>query len=342
MPGGWLQAALRTRTTHRLVLAVGLALLGLTLPPPLDGLLSGDALLAAPAPPLWSRSRYMQTVDTDRLYDLGCDLGDSVDRGVRPADALVILAYGMPINFGGGSYGASLFSGPDQKTKPLRSSAQAFAHGFWACSAGNGAKLTLAMGTSNYGPNVTFDHGAAWAGMVNAANDRLKSQGWSSQAVIVGAIDLELSWSSPSVGDRWLDGYDSKNKWRVINFGDAAGCPPASSSCGTSAHPEWDSHDVWWTAWGHPSVFPVPQIYLNSGIQADQWHEIAHHGLSHDQSLMLLSGALTQMNACKERGCDPSTDNTPNQGWTQLWDAVNDGDGTDQGLRWSTDMQWAN
>jgi hypothetical protein len=284
----------------------------------------------------------METVDQARTYEMGCDMGDAVDQGDRPRDAVVILAFGMPIAFPDGKFGASLFSGPDQRTKPIRLAVQEFARGYWACTSGTKPKLTLAVGTSNYGSNVTFDHGHAWAGMINKTNDVLKTRGHSSQVVAVGAIDLELSWSSPSVGDRWLDGYDSQNKYRVLNFGDAAGCPPASSSCGTSSYPSWTQHDVWWVSWGHPAVFPLPQIYLNSGIQADQWHEVAHHGLSHDFSLILFAGTLTQMNACQERGCDPSTDNTPAQGWSQLWDALNDADGTDQGLVWSTDITWKN
>jgi hypothetical protein len=323
-------------------MAIGLAALGLTLPPPLDRALPGDASLAAPTPPLWSRSRYMETVDTSLTYQRGCEMGNLVDQGDRPADGLVILMFGMPIHFGESSYGASLYNGPDQTTKPIRLAVQEFGHGYWACTDGNNGKLTIAVSTSNYGSDVSFEHGRSWAKMVNTANRELKEKGWSRQVVVIGGIDLELSWSSPSRAEKWLDGYDKENSYRVVNFGDAAGCPPASSSCGTSSHPEWTQHQVWWAAWGHPGVFPVPQIYRTDGIMAEQWHQVAHRGIDDGGTLMLFSGALTQWDACQDRGCDPSVENRPEDGWAQLWTSVNDLDGTDQGIKWSTDISWKN
>jgi hypothetical protein len=284
----------------------------------------------------------METVDTDRTYELGCNMGKQVNRGTKPVDALIFLAFGKPVRFDGSTYGASVFNAPDQPTKPIRLAVQEFAHGYWACTDGNRGKLTLAAGTSNYGDDVTFAHGEAWAKMVNSANNNLKKKGWSKQVVVVGAIDLELSWSSPEVAEAWLDGYDSVNSYRVFNFGDAAGCPPATSSCGTSSHPEWSQYQVWWAAWGHPGVFPMPQIYRTDGMQAEQWHQVVHRGLDRDGALMHVSGALTQQDACQERGCDPSVENTPAQGWSQMWDSVNDADGTDQSIRWSSDMSWEN
>jgi hypothetical protein len=298
--------------------------------------------LVAPTPPKATTSRYMETVDTARSYTLGCQAGNGVDAGKRPADGVIVLDYGKPVDFGNKKYGASLFDGADQRTRPIRLAVQEYAHGFWACTDGDTARLTLAVGTSNFGSAVTFNHGKAWAGLVNEANHVLQANGWSKQVVVLGAIDLELSWSSPTVANAWLDGYDSKNEVRVLNYGDAAGCPPATSSCGTSSHPEWDSQSVWYAAWGHPSVWPLPEIYLNSGIMAEQWHQIAHHGITYDLSLAISSGAMTQSAACAERGCDSTTDNTPQEGWTQLWNALNDADGTDQTPKWSTDISWGN
>jgi hypothetical protein len=298
---------------------------------------------ATPPPaPKWSKSRYMETADPAVTYDLGCDMGNGVDGGVRPTNAVVVLDYGMAVPVKGAPWGASLWNGPDTGTSAIRRSAQEFAHGYWACSDGNSSQLTLAIGTSNYGPNVVYDHGKAWGAMINKANQTLRAQGWSSQVVMVGAIDLELSWSSPDVATQWLDGYDKGSNWRILNFGDAAGCPPATNSCGTSGHPEWTQHDVWFVSWGHHSSYPLPEIYRTDGIMAEQWHRVAHRGLELGDSLMEFSGAMTQAGACKQRGCDPSTMNSPQQGWSQLWTALNGGDGTDQTPAWSTDISWKN
>jgi hypothetical protein len=215
------------------------------------------------------------------------------------------------------------------------------AHGFWACSLGLGSKLTIAIGTSNYGPHVTYGHGQAWGGMVNRANEVLHQKGWSLQVRIEGASDIELSWSSPAVAARWLDGYDDATDHALINFGDAAGCPPAGSSCGSSAHPEWEQRDVWNLAWGHAPARPLPEIYRNDGIMAEQWHQVARFGVRHRAALMRFRGSMTQHAACREMGCDRSTDNTPSEGWNQLHDALNSGGGTNQTPQFSTDISWS-
>jgi hypothetical protein len=328
----------RARSTTVLVI---LALTAIAAGPPIRvphplRLLSG----APKTPPPASTSHYMQTIDPDVAYDLGCQMGRGVDAGTQPARAMVVLDFGMPVSFGAGSYGASLFSAPAQRTTEIRIAAQEMAHGYFVCTVGIRPKLTVGIGTSNYGPDVSYDHGRAWGGMVNRANEILRQKGWSLQATIVGASDIELSWSSPTVARRWEDGYATATDARLLNFGDAAGCPPAGSSCGTSAHPEWEQSDVWNVSWGHPPAMPLPEIYLNNGVMAEQWHQVARTGLKRSASAMEFAGSMTQYAACREMGCDSSTDNTPSQGWTQLYDSLNVGDGTDQTPPFSTDISW--
>lgn len=307
---------------------------------PLDRLLPG-LFGGTAAPPMASTSHYMQTADPDVAYDMGCAMGRGADAGTQPKDALVVLAFGMPVSFGGGTYGASLFGGRDTRTTEIRIAAQEMAHGFSACSLGLGPRLTVAVGTSNYGRHVSYSHGHAWGGMVDRANEVLQQKGWNLQVAILGASDIELSWSSPAVAGRWLDGYADATDRALINFGDAAGCPPAGASCGTSAHPEWEQSDVWNLAWGHSPAVPLPEIYLNSGVMAEQWHQVARFGVRHHASVMRFRGSMTQHAACREMGCDHSTDNTPEEGWTQLYEALNSGDGTDQTPAFSTDISWS-
>lgn len=293
----------------------------------------------APTPPLYTVSKYMQTVDTTRLYDMGCSLGTAVGNGNRPSDAVVILDFGSPVVFGDGSFGASLFDGVNQKVGKIENAIVEFAHGYWVCSPWT-STLSLGMGTSNYGSDVTSAHGGAWARTVNNAHSEVDANGWGSQVSVVGGSDIELDWSSPSTASAWAGGYDSDNLYLYYDYGDAAGCPPASPSCGTSNHPEWNQHDVWYISWGIPPAWPLPEIYRTDGLNADQWHGVAYHGYSHDNSVPDMVGSLTQWTACGQRGCDPSVNNTPGVGWSQLWDALNNDPVTQQDLRWSTDIGW--
>jgi hypothetical protein len=55
-------------------------------------------------------------------------------------------------------------------------------------------------------------------------------------------------------------------------------------------------------------------------------------------------GSLTTYQACKQVGGCSGTgwgiDNTPQQGWTQLYRLLNSNPRTAQGLRWASDMKW--
>jgi hypothetical protein len=55
---------------------------------------------------------------------------------------------------------------------------------------------------------------------------------------------------------------------------------------------------------------------------------------------MDIQGALTERQACQQRGCVAGTDNTPEQGWKFLLDELNKDTRTAQPLRWSTDISW--
>ncbi|HEX9236743.1 MAG TPA: hypothetical protein VF972_10750, partial [Actinomycetota bacterium] len=223
---------------------VTLAVWALAAGPPLPPLPSPSALPPVPevqlptpvpiAPPKPSPSYYMETADPQVTYNLGCDLGRGAQDGTEPSTSVVVLDFGMPVSLGHGTYGTSLFSGPNSTTTTIQHAAEAMARGFWTCTVqtppdllDDRAPLTIGVGTSNYGSHVTYGHGRAWGRMVNQANQTLRRQGWSSKVAIVGASDLELSWSSPSVVRAWENGYAAAAGAPLIDFGDAAGCPPA-------------------------------------------------------------------------------------------------------------------
>ena len=219
---------------------------------------------AARAAPLHTISRYIVNADPSRWYDLGCALGNAVTAGTRPKDALVILDFGDPAT-SGTSYGAHIFDGSYRTTTQVRAVAQQYGYGYWVCSPYD-STLRIVLGTTNHGTHVTYAHGAAWARMVNAANDYFDANCCiAGQVSALGGIDAELDWNPPGVTIAWADGYDSANAWSYIEFGDAAGCPPAGSCDGG-----WTYADLWTIAWALPPALPLPQIYNERGTNAAQ------------------------------------------------------------------------
>ena len=300
------------------------------------------------APP-YTTSHYMKTIDSWELSVMGCQIGirDSDLAGAQ--DSIVFLSFGAPwvdLNgpgSGDDQYGVYLFSGGNVTTDELATAVENFAWGYYSClGEDRQSHLVVAVGTNNWrGGDVTYDHGAAWAEMVNEINQWLSDNGYIAQVNAGGGGDIEVGWNTPFVSRLWVDGYDSANQWPLYFFGDAAGCPPAGN-CGTSTYPTWTQKDVWYVSWGAPPSIPVPLIYANSGINAAQWYEMSLYGYEKQNGRMNFGGAITQYQACQQR---PSSicnllDNTPAEGWTQLWGAVNQDYRTAQDLKWSTDFRW--
>lgn len=131
----------------------------------------------------------------------------------------------------------------------------------------------------------------------------------------------------------------------LYNYGDAAGCPPYGN-CNNG----WTQDDVWYISWGCGIAAPLPEIYTTTGSQAKEWYRLVKYSISKNPgNPMIISGTMTQYQACIDQG-DPcsGTNNTPEQGWTQLWDLLNADPETAQTLlnpstlRWSTDISWQN
>ena len=307
--------------------------------------------IAVTAPP-YTTSRYMQNVSTTRHYDLGCMLG-SRSRSLAGAQYdLVILHYFKPVKFSDGSYGAGLLGGASAKTSAIGAAVREFAKGYYMCTGSDtGSQLTVAVGTSNDGSGVTSAHGRAWASMVKSINDWLATTGYDAQTYAVGASDMELGWNSPTVTRAWVDGFASVCCPFFYNYGDAAGCRydgrQAGTECGTGSFPAWTADDVWYISYGAAPAYPVPQIYRTDGVMAKQWYGLSLYAKNAHGVAMWFMGSLTQYTACRQVGCDASTANSPSQGWTQLWNAINCKYFTtvwcstaQSDLTFSTDMSW--
>lgn len=242
-----------------------------------------------------------------------------------------------------GEYGATLFGFGPVSMDDIGIAVQYYAWGYYSCLLEDfSSHLTIAVGTNNYfGGYVTYAHGQAWAEMINDINSWLISNGYSGQVLAVGASDIEIGWNTPQISHDWVAGYDSANEWPLYSFGDAAGCPP-SGECGTSSFPSWTQEDVWFHAWGAPPSYPLPLIYANSGINANQWYEMSVYSYEAHGEAITFVGAVTQFQACQQRPspiCD-LLDNTPGEGWSQLRGFLNSDPRTMQNLPWVTDFKW--
>jgi len=331
------------RLASRAVTVIGAAITGLLLlAPP----------AAAFAYPGAVASWYMDTVSSDALFDMGCDLGTARKGGSAPQDALVILDYGQP-QLRGGVYGSFDFSSTYRTVGQIRTAALEYAHGFWLCTGANTrAHVRLAVGTSNFAnfsvaaglseAGVT-GHAKAWADMVDGLNADIAQRGYAGQVDAVGAADIEVSWGTSAIGRRWVDGYDTVNSWPMYDYGDAAGCPTGGTGktarrCGTSS---WDQDDLYYVAWGAPAAWGVPEIYLENAAQAKQWQQISKWGAANGRSRITFAGTLTQHAACDGACAATGEDNAPDAGWSQLVAmCAQDAATSLAGLRFAADIRW--
>jgi len=286
--------------------------------------------------PAVASSQYLRTTSPPRLRALGCSEARQLDRR-KIDDALVVLAFGRPRSLHG-LWGTTIFGGGFQSTWKIQVAAQSFAVGFWNCTPGSSPiHLRVAIGTSNFGPQVTYQHGMTWGRMVNAANAWLWWRGYQRRFDFAGADDIELAWNRPGPSKRWVQGYGSVAESPYFDYGDAADCPPVGRNCLGS----WTPEDVWYVSWGAPAAWPLPQVYTPRGTMARQWHWLSLYSYRHHGIRMTIVGALSQKKACVQSH-DPcrGMNNSPRTAWRQLYESLNRDPRTAQTLPWLTDIRW--
>ncbi len=246
------------------------------------------------------------------------------------------------------------------------------------------ASLTLGVGINSWGDGsfVTAEHGRRWAQLVDNLNQYIQSPPtWAATIKAVGAVDFEPGekWSPAANVRQWVDaygGYAGINPSKYYFYGSCSGCPQVTRDASGNyvasyAWPlvpgsDWTMDDVWYFAYGASPAYPLPEIYLTDGTSARQWQNLAlwaatctfipstttlceplRRNLYRD---MRFVGAMTQYQACLDTAndpypCSPLEENSPADGWRQLWQALNDpntplthpGAGA---LQWSTDISW--
>jgi hypothetical protein len=227
--------------------------------------------------------------------------------------------------------------------------------------------LYLVLATSNYfsgtGTNhVTYDHGQAWASLVDDVSTWIGEESMGGMAEVWGGIDAEVSWNFPVDTESWTNGYADIEGPPYVNVGDAAGCPttdttetaaecvPSDSAlyspedCEATPYPCWLQSDLFYISWGQVAAYPFPQIYREDGSQAEQWQQISLYGVLNSYGRMGFKGALTQHQACADNAgtddaCAPGIDNCPDAGFQQLWEALNASNDTGPVyFSWSSDV----
>jgi hypothetical protein len=321
---------------RRLVLAFALALPVVLVATPAE---------AAPDPTTSDYVRSTGTAAATRWYDYGCAQGqkDALRPGTQ--NRIVLLDFGTPMLVGG-VYGFDLPGGAvgEFRSRPeAQPVAVNFAVGYYACTGADRASIiTLAIGTTNAGTQVRdngYQQGRAFANFLRAIASAVAASGVSSQVVVRAAIDVEMDWNTYPDTREWYDGYDSLTDAPIYNFGDAAGCSQTTTN--SACNNGWTQNRVWWVSDGFLLAQSLPEIYTNSGSQARQWYQIARHAHLNKPANMVLSGTLTQYGACQQVGGCTGTNNTPAEGWTQLYNLLNADPAVRRQPRWSADISYS-
>lgn len=294
----------------------------------------------------FTTSYYMKTVQDSALYAMGCELGtrDSELPGFQ--DNVVVLDFGYPI-CSEDAYGVDLFGFGPVFASDLAAGVENFGLGYYTCTdQDNSSSLVIGIGTNNKKiscetPEQAFAHGAIWAQIANTTNQWFADNNLIHQVSAVGASDIELGFNGPAWSRAWIDGFDSVNETIMIFFGDAAGCPYDSNTwtCGTPNYPEWSVDDVWYVSYGASPSFPIPLIYLTSGVHAKQWATMSSYSFNEHGSRIDFLGVFTQSQACQQRGCT-TTDNTPEEALGQMLTELGKDANIMQEIRWQTDIKW--
>lgn len=290
---------------------------------------------AISGPPSVASSLYITTLDAQTIYNEGCALGKRDFNTYGVQNDLVVMAFGYPQQYSSSEYGAAGFAYPKQyaNTSQIAAVVENFGKAYWDCVGSDfESHLRIAVGTSNYPggsySSVTSGHGRAWAQMVNGINAWFNNpancdRACDGQVDVVGGSDIELTWNSAATTIEWVNGYTSAAQYPLYNFGAIEGCPYLANP---TANCYWkDKEQVWYVIWGAGPVQPIPEIYLTTGVNAQQWYLMSVYSyVNHGQKIQF-PGLMTEYGACQQRGGCSSIgiDNTPSKGWWQLYNLLN-------------------
>lgn len=331
-----------------------------------------------PPAPQYVTSYYIQDESGGAVYNLGCALGVRDATLAGKQDSLVILDFGQMWIDASDTYGVASFSPYWHfiSLATVESAVKQYVIGYWNCSRGDTiSQVTLGVGVNSFGSYGTGNYdtnylktlasifGSKIANSVYTLNTWAVQNGYASQVNISAAIDIEWAcdnldpaalsnkWNHPDVVFKWIEGFTTQATHNEIyfNFGACVGCPTSPIPSWTytcSAKPQpWNQDKIWYVSWGAPPAFAVPEIYSNNSTLAKQWQAVSKFGALYKGTYGRIdfSGPMTQWQACQTRPENEclTLDNTPEEGWQQLYTEINKDPLTAQEiLLWVTDIDW--
>ena len=305
---------------------------------------------AVTAPPPGTISDYVMAADDTpaAMTTLGCDQATAESGPGQGRSRILLLDFG-------GQYGTRsvLLIPPPIGTAPLTeltyaqvdSDAEAYATGYHRCVASGAGPLVVGI-TTNNSLNVSHELGAEWArDVVNPAETWAARTFPGGQVVMAASDDMEPGFGAAEAGKEWVAGYMSATDGNVFyNSGSADGC--AGTTMTGVCNNGWTVGDEYTVAAGLSNrlIRALPQIYTESGTMAEQWQGISNAGPAAGLAPVSFAGELTEHTTCQIPGIDWCTgiDNTPAQGWDQLYQQLNSSPATAQeSLPWSTDITYS-
>jgi hypothetical protein len=263
-----------------------------------------------------TRSYYIASSSAAKMVNLGCANGDKQGR--------LTLFFGAPTPVGS-SYGTTLWGAPNLSAAQVGNLTKEFIRGYAFCRRSTSYRLLIGVGTSNSTINTRSaawvrGHGKTWATMVNQLA-AFANRYYPGYVQVYGAWDAEPSWSTFTMAESWMQGYDNLYPARRAlhaNFS-ADGCPTQSATNGPCNN-GWNQDRVWHLAWAHRPSLPFPQIYATSGVNARQWQLIDEWATHNRRDGMLFHGVMTQSGACAQVGGCAGTNNAPHRAYDfMIW-----------------------
>ncbi|MBI5034203.1 MAG: hypothetical protein HZB51_27090 [Chloroflexi bacterium] len=311
--------------------------------------LCDDCPPAPPPAPAMTTSRYFATTNLIQMQTAGCNQGLAGETGI------VILDFGYPYyDSTSQNYGTKLLllGNPFVGGWTIENLAWEFIHGWVTCAPAD-KTLEVAIGLNN-SPNfwqLTAAHGTFWAETVSDLAYLVSHDSSTMYRVsVAGAMDIEFQWNTAANTRPWVDAFDPGWLAPFYNFGSCDSCPWFEHTNWTPHDFGWEMEDIYYISTrisDHGTVYlPFPQIYKRNRQHADQWYRVSLYGLNTHNNALNFRGTLTQYYACHEYDnwddCYPAnTYNTPEEGWTQLWQALNANFFTSLGAPVvSSDIRW--
>lgn len=285
--------------------------------------------VAAASQPPDFLSNYVTSLNYSNWDSYGCEQVE-YSTSVGVSEISLILDFGQPWDEDG-EYGtillhSDLFAQWDSGgTSGIRYLIANFLTGYWNCHTSKSPFILLVVGDSNYGLSNVTDTNAMWMGeVVSAINSWIESNGWSDFEAAEAGSDTETEYSSYALTLSYLTTVaDDEGPAFIYDFGDAGGCPTGGEGFNDGCNNGWTQGEVWEVSWGEPWANTLPEIYNQSGAQAAQWYWISKLAIAEGDGPIYFDGELTQYTACEQEGASEycsGTDNTPAEGWAQLYD----------------------